>query len=105
LYWDFHLKNIELVMILSYSRTYLCDCRERNSTKTCMITKEMLCQFQPNQNKHNKNVCSHRQLQSTRPSPSLEMTVTSCHYSPVTSSTPNSGYRYVYNNLLRMKCK
>jgi hypothetical protein len=67
--------------------------------------KEILCQFQPNKNKHNKNDCSHTckcHSKSNRPSLSSSMAVTTCHYSPLTGTTHSTGCRLVYNNLLKL---
>ncbi len=62
-----------------------------------------LCQFWPNQNNRRRTsvvIILRVLLQSTSPWSSSWIAVTSCHYSPLTSSAPHSGCRQVYNSLL-----
>jgi hypothetical protein len=51
--------------------------------------RSLLCQFQPNQNRENKNECSYGLVSITQKYqiPSSSMAVTSCHYFPPTSPT------------------
>jgi hypothetical protein len=68
---------------------------EKKSTLTFHVTIQMLCQFPPNQSKHEENEYGSNLVTITHKVANHDMAMTSCHLSPLTSSAVNSGCRKV----------
>lgn len=93
-------RKFHIIQIRRRPITHLWDCRVNNTMKAG--------NKHPNsgetQNKHEKNDCDHK-LVSIRPSTSSWMALTICNYSPLTLWALDSGFRSVYNRLLKISGK
>ncbi len=94
-------RKFHIIQICRRPITHLWDCRVNNNT---MKAGNKHANSGEIQNEHEKNDHDHK-IVSIRPSTSPWMALTICNYSPLTLWALDSGFRSVYNHLLKISGK